>query len=564
MRINYIFRKIWVCAILIFSITYCTIGSCNNAFHWNKIDGDLAGKEITFIAANPYDPADLLIGTKGFLYRTFDGGANWKNIFSLPGVKKSVNFILMDSKKSGVIYIAAESGVFKSMDNGINWKMVSSDLRETAVYSLLIDAEEHSNIFAAAETGIFLSHDDGENWSRSCNGVSEVRTFSLAQNYTDARLMYAATDVGLYKTEDKAKSWKRILSYHSLQSEDETSEYDEEISPDVKPFVTIDPINPDIVYIVTNRGIFKSGDSGASWNRLSLKGLRSSEINNMAISPLNPDYIFAATAGGVFRFSKKNNSWTELYGGRNTAEAIYLVFDGNYNGLWLVSKKGIYKSESDLYDESENNYSDQKNMILQHFSHEPTYREVQEVAIRYAEVHPQKILGWRRRAYTKALFPELSFGIDHDSSRSLHWDSGLNPDTWVIGPEDEDTGWDINLSWDLGGLIWNDDQTNIDVRSRLMVQLRDDVLDEVTHLYFERRRLQIELAKKPPKDEYELMQKELRLEELTAGIDAMTGGWFSEEIEKRKEQGQVSVQSGDGFVLTGRTVPIGTNDGTAY
>ena len=68
-----------------------------------------------------------------------------------------------------------------------------------------------------------------------------------------------------------------------------------------------------------------------------------------------------------------------------------------------------------------------------------------------------------------------------------------------------------------------------------MVQLRDDVLDEVTRLYFERRKLQIELKQDPPKDVDEYIEKELRLQELTANIDAMTGGWFSREIERRRE-----------------------------
>jgi hypothetical protein len=278
-------------------------------------------------------------------------------------------------------------------------------------------------------------------------------------------------------------------------------------------------------------------NSGDSWHRLSVQGLRSLAINNLTISPVDPNYIFASTKLGVFRFSKKSDSWTEFYGGRNRPEAVYLAFNSNYDSLWLASKDDIYKSASNVYDECRWSYADRANPILQNFSHEPTYNEVREMAIRYAEVHPNKILGWRRKACTRALFPKLALGIDHDSSKSLHWDAGANPDTWVIGPEDEDTGWDISLSWDLGDLIWSDDQTNIDVRSRLMVQLRDDILDEVMHLYFERRRLQIELLTKPPKDEIKLMEKELRLEELTAGIDAMTGGWFSEEIERRSKQG---------------------------
>ncbi|MFH1767939.1 MAG: hypothetical protein ABH858_02100, partial [Candidatus Omnitrophota bacterium] len=85
--------------------------------------------------------------------------------------------------------------------------------------------------------------------------------------------------------------------------------------------------------------------------------------------------------------------------------------------------------------------------------------------------------------------------------------------------------------WNMGELIWNDDQTSIDTRSKLMVELRDDIMNEVTRTYFERRRLQIEILTSPPRDLKVSLEKELRLQELTADIDALTGGYFSEQLE---------------------------------
>ena len=65
-----------------------------------------------------------------------------------------------------------------------------------------------------------------------------------------------------------------------------------------------------------------------------------------------------------------------------------------------------------------------------------------------------------------------------------------------------------------------------------MVQLRNDILDQVNRTYFERRRLQQELLASPPKDEHALIEKQLRLEELTADLDGLTGGYFSEVATK--------------------------------
>ena len=79
-------------------------------------------------------------------------------------------------------------------------------------------------------------------------------------------------------------------------------------------------------------------------------------------------------------------------------------------------------------------------------------------------------------------------------------------------------------------LFWNNAQTTIDIRSKLMVQLRNDIVNEVTRVYFERRRLQIELLREPPESEAKLIETELRVRELTANIDGLTGGMSILEI----------------------------------
>ncbi len=65
-----------------------------------------------------------------------------------------------------------------------------------------------------------------------------------------------------------------------------------------------------------------------------------------------------------------------------------------------------------------------------------------------------------------------------------------------------------------------------------MVQLRDDILGEVNRVFFERRRLKLELILEPPQGLKERLNKQLRLEELTAGLDALTGGYFSRRLDE--------------------------------
>jgi hypothetical protein len=75
--------------------------------------------------------------------------------------------------------------------------------------------------------------------------------------------------------------------------------------------------------------------------------------------------------------------------------------------------------------------------------------------------------------------------------------------------------------------VWSYHQTSIDVRSRLMVQLRNDILDEVTKLYFERLRLKHEIEQVPVQEKHQIRLKQIRFAELTANIDALTGGYLS-------------------------------------
>jgi hypothetical protein len=63
-----------------------------------------------------------------------------------------------------------------------------------------------------------------------------------------------------------------------------------------------------------------------------------------------------------------------------------------------------------------------------------------------------------------------------------------------------------------------------------IVKLRDKVLDEVTRIYFDRRRLQVEQVLSPSSNLKDQIKEELRLQELTASIDALTGGRFSASL----------------------------------
>jgi hypothetical protein len=67
--------------------------------------------------------------------------------------------------------------------------------------------------------------------------------------------------------------------------------------------------------------------------------------------------------------------------------------------------------------------------------------------------------------------------------------------------------------------------------SWLVAELRDNILDEVTRLYFERIRLKMELDNLTIEDRKKRLEKELRLKELVASLDALTDGYFSKALK---------------------------------
>ena len=530
-----ILTKIYISIFLITNLLLLqpkfSYGECT----WVNKGSGLSGYELTSLAIDKENPNIIYVGSKGSLLKTLDGGESWKNIFNVPGINKTVNYIAIDYENPELIWIATESGIFKSKDGGISWQAMSGGIEKDNVLTLHIDLGDKNKLFAGTERDIFITKDAGRNWAKSSEGLSGINVRAIAQNYIDDKTLFAACENGLFKSEDGSKTWKKIFSIDSaIDEENLADEHNEEnILSNPLTWVELDPFDPRIIYLATKRGVFKSSDNGDSWTRLPKTGLSNSHIKNFVLSSYNRGFLFAVTEGGVFRFSEKENMWREFYSGLTSKETAFIALNGEQDTLWLAMKNGVFKSNGDIYEIKEISLAENAKTILQNFSHEPNYHQIQKAAIEYAEVNPDKIAKWRRAAKTKAFLPKLSFGIERDSDKTLQWISGSQ--TWLIGPEDESTGWDITCSWDLGELIWNDDQTSIDTRSKLMVELRDDILDEVTRLYFERRKLQVELMQNPPTDVNKFLEKELRLEELTASIDAMTGGYLSREIERRKK-----------------------------
>jgi hypothetical protein len=164
---------------------------------------------------------------------------------------------------------------------------------------------------------------------------------------------------------------------------------------------------------------------------------------------------------------------------------------------------------------------------------DPDVVEVHRVALAYLSLESAHMEGMRRGAQRRGWLPILSLRLGHDRAAARRRDydqsfvSGATRDLF-----DEERGRErdlelgLTLSWDFGDAAFHPEEIDVSRESRAVIELRDDVLDEITQLYFERRRALGEIA---ALDAGSPQAKPLRQRaaELAAGLDAWTGGWFS-------------------------------------
>jgi len=72
--------------------------------------------------------------------------------------------------------------------------------------------------------------------------------------------------------------------------------------------ITVHPENPDVVYIGTTKGAYRSSNRGTRWEKLNLPG--DADIWSVCIHPKNPRIVYAgASPPGVYRSDDGGDSW---------------------------------------------------------------------------------------------------------------------------------------------------------------------------------------------------------------------------------------------------------------
>ena len=184
--------------------------------------------------------------------------------------------------------------------------------------------------------------------------------------------------------------------------------------------------------------------------------------------------------------------------------------------------------------------------VMAKFSHEPTIEATMDAAVAYAGLDSDRLEGLYTRAgaakaLPKSLYYELTYrdqdrnrpqgAYTYENNDSTAWKSYKRTDY------KESTDYiqhKVRAQWDLSGVIYNSDQLRVVSTMNSAVKTRDTLLKAVTKAYFARRKLQVDATLNPPEDVSKRLDVELKIQELTATLDSLTGGWFSQQLRNQR------------------------------
>jgi len=273
---------------------------------------DPSNSNIVWAGTGENNPQRALAYGDG-IYKSLDGGKSWEN----KGLKDSrqIGMITIDPRNTNIVFVAAEGsvwgsggerGLYKTIDGGKNWKKVLNISEHTGINNVIIDPPSpdimyatseqrrrhvHTKIGGGPESAIYKSTDGGENWRKLKSGLpsGHVGGMGIAVSPVNTDYVYAIIEAegktgGFFRSTDKGESWKKMGAHVS------SGQYYNEIY--------CDPIDVNKVYSVeTVSHVTKDG--GKTWQKLSNKG-RHVDDHALWIDPTDTKHFLIGGDGGVY------------------------------------------------------------------------------------------------------------------------------------------------------------------------------------------------------------------------------------------------------------------------
>ncbi|HEX2919417.1 MAG TPA: transcriptional regulator [Edaphobacter sp.] len=304
---------------------------------WKESPG-LHGQSIRSFAQAPSDPQILFAGTLQGVFRSNDAGATWK-LISPAGSKEihEVESLAIDPRDPDIIYAGTWHLAWKTTDGGEHWNNIKQGvIDDSDVFSMIIDPDRPKTVYLSACSGIYKSETAGALF-RKIQGIPSTarRTRVLKQDPVHRQTVYAGTTEGLYKTTDGGRTFKRVTGPEVIVND-----------------VYVDPSNPAIVLLATDRGgVMSSRDAGAHFD-LSNEGFSSRKVEALLVDAKDASRVYAGvvndkTYGGVFVSSDGGSRWKQIAEGLDGLDVFALsqaqdgkILAGTNGGMFLLGQDG--------------------------------------------------------------------------------------------------------------------------------------------------------------------------------------------------------------------------------
>src|SRR5229473_1871338 len=263
-------------------------------------------------------------GVAGGVWKTTDGGLNWKAMFDKQkDASPSIGALAVSESDPNVIYvgtgeacirgnIVGGNGVYKSIDAGKTWKFVGLP-DSHAIGRLIVNPKNPDIAFVAAlghpfgdneERGVFRTRDGGKTWKEiKAHGLPETVLGRIGVTVSGANpnrvwAVVEAEKGGIYRSDDGGENWQLLTDDHRFRQRAWYYSH-----------IFADPKSADTVYIL-NTGVYRSNDGGKTFNVLRVPH---GDNHGLWIDPTNPKRLINGNDGGATISTDGAQSWTSVF-----------------------------------------------------------------------------------------------------------------------------------------------------------------------------------------------------------------------------------------------------------